>query len=239
MQGRYGNAIHHYLIALQVGEESYGPQHPSIGVTWNRLGEAYLASGSTAKAVDALAAAVAILTGSRDYEFQLCLAHTNSGRALLEQRRYGDAAQSFERARESNLEENGCTAMIAGGLGQLYYAQSDFPRAEASFRESLRIGGRIWPNGHPLVAGALQGLARTASARHRLAEALKLFQQSLDMDERVLGPTHPDVREVLLDLAALLRTNHRGREARQIAARIRRDFPASLQSISVTALAGR
>ena len=111
-------------------------------------------------------------------------------------------------------------------------------KQRASFRESIRSGQRLWPAGHMTTAGALQGLARVAAARKRFDEARELFQQSLEMDERVLGPTHPDVREVLLDLAALLQTAHRGREARRIAARIRRDFPGSLDSISVNVLLG-
>ena len=137
--------------------------------------------------------------------------------------------------------------MIASGLGQLHSAQRDFAQAEALFRESVRIGQRLWPDGHTTTAGALQDLARVAAARKRCGEkstnerfdeARELFQQSLAMDVRLLGPTHPDVREVLLDLAALLQAAHRGREARRIAARIRRDFPGSLHRISVNALAG-
>lgn len=238
IQGRYAAAIHHHLIALQLKQEAYGPRDPTIGVTWNRLGEAYLASGSITKAGEAIAAALRILTASRGNDFHLCMAHVNAGRVFLEQRRFAEAAESLEQARESGTEENGCTAMIASGLGHLHSAQRDFAEAEASFRESIRIGQRLWPDGHTTTAGALQGLARVAAARKRFDEARELFQQSLEMDERVLGPTHPDVREVLLDLAALLQTAHRGSEARRIAARIRRDFPGSLHSISVNALAG-
>jgi hypothetical protein len=45
IQGRYAAAIHHHLIALQLKQEAHGPRDPTIGVTWNRLEEAYLASG--------------------------------------------------------------------------------------------------------------------------------------------------------------------------------------------------
>jgi tetratricopeptide (TPR) repeat protein len=239
IQGRNADAIQHHRLAIPLMQEFYGPRDPGIGVSWNRLGEAYLTAGSMAKAEEALAQAIAILTPSTGYQFHLCLAHTNLGRVLLEQSRYIDAARSFEQARRSNTGENGCAAMIASGLGRLYYAEKDFPRAEASFRESIDIGRSIWPNGHATTAFALQGLALTAAACHRFAEARELFQQALEMDERVLGPAHPNVREVLLDLAGLLRAAHRGREARRIGARIRRDFPASLDTISLNTLAGR
>jgi tetratricopeptide (TPR) repeat protein len=239
IQGGYANAIRHHLIALQLNQESYGPRDPIVGTTWNRLGESYLELGFIPKAGAAFAAAVDILAASPGYEFHLCLAHANAGRTFLEQRRYVEATGSFEQARKSNAAENGCTAVIESGLGRLYYEQRDFSQAEKHFRESIAVGRRIWPGGHAATAGALQGLARTAAARSNFAEARELFHQSLEMDERVLGPTHPDVREVLLDLAGLLRAAHRGREARLIAARIRRDFPASLHSVSIDALARR
>jgi tetratricopeptide (TPR) repeat protein len=238
IQGRYATAIHHHLITLQLKQEAYGPLDPTIGVTWNRLGEAYLAAGSLPKAGEAIAAALRILSASLGNDFHLCLARVNAGHIFLEQRRFEEAAKSLEQARESDPGENGCAAMIASGLGRLHSAHRDFAQAEASFRESIRIGQRLWPDGHMTTASALQGLARVTAAQKRFDEARKLFQQSLEMDERVLGPTHPDVREVLLDLAALLQTAHRGSEARRIAARVRRDFPESLHSISIHALGG-
>jgi tetratricopeptide (TPR) repeat protein len=239
IQGGYTDAIRHHLLALKLKQESYGPQHATVGVTWNRLGEAWLASGSIAKAGDALAEAVAILAASPSYGFQLCLTYVNTGRVFLQQRRYLEAAASFAQAQKSSMEESGCTAMIALWRGELRYAEREFPEAERYFRESLRIGGRVWPDGHATTAGALHGLARIAAARNQFAEARELFHQSLDLYERVLGPTHPDVREVLLDLVVLLRADHRGREVRRIAARIRLDFPVSLHSVSVNALHGR
>jgi tetratricopeptide (TPR) repeat protein len=239
IEGRYAKAVHNLRIALELNQETYGPQNPATGVTWSRLGEAYLAFGSPDMADEALSTAVSILNGSPGYEFHLCLAHTNAGRVHLLQRRYAAAAQSFDDARESNRTENGCTPLIASGSGELYSIQKDYAKAEASFRESIQSGRRIWPNGHPTTAGALQLLARTIAARKELGEAGKLLQQAIDMDERVLGPTHPDVRELLLDLAAVLRTAHRGREARLVAARIARDFPGTLHTVSLDVLAGR
>jgi len=235
--GRYAQAIQHHRIALQLKQACYGARDPSVGITLNRLGQSFLASGSISNAQDALAAAVDILAASPGYELHLCLAHTNAGRVFLEQRRFVEAADSFEHARQINKEENVCAALIAKGLGQLHYTQRNLPEAEASFRESIRIGQRLWPGGHAATAAALQGLARTAAARKHFAEARELFQKSIEMDERVLGPAHPDVREVLLDLAALLLAAHRGQEARLIIERIQRDFPASLNTISLNALA--
>ena len=239
IQGRNTQAIRHDLMALQLNQEFYGPRHPTVGVTWSRLGEVYLASGSIAKAVEALANAIAILKASPGYEFHLCVAHTDEANVFLEQHRYLEAGRSLEQAIRSNTRENACTPILAIRLGQLDYAQKDYSRAEASFRDAIDVGRRIWPSDNPAVAGAFHGLAQTAAARHQLAQARELFQQSLEMYERMLGPTHPDIRDVLLDLAALLRTAHRGREARVIAGRIRRDFPASVHTVSANALAGR
>jgi tetratricopeptide (TPR) repeat protein len=239
IEGRYAHAIRHHLIALELKQESYGPRDPALGTTWNRLGEAYLASDSLKNAENALAAAVAILTASPGYEFHLCLAHANAGRVFLQQRRYVEAAGSFEQARQAGTEESGCTVMIAAGLGQLYYAQRDFSQAERYFRESICIGRRIWPDGHSTTGGSLHGLARTAAARNQFAEARGLFYRCLDVYEQVLGPTHPDVRAVLLDLEDLLRAAHHRGEARLIAARIHRDSPASLGTVSLDALRRR
>jgi tetratricopeptide (TPR) repeat protein len=239
IQENYAIAIRHFLSALRIGQVEHGLRSPSVGVTWSRLGEAYLATGSTSKAADALATAADILAGSPGYEFQLCLAHTNMGRVRLAQRRYLEAARSLDQARGFNIREDGCTAMIASALGQLYYARGDYPRAEAAFREAVGIGERIWPDGHAATAAALQGLARTFARRRRAEEAITLIRQGLSIDERVLGPKHPDVRELLLDLTALLRRTHRHREARFIAERISREFSESLRTISASALAGR
>jgi tetratricopeptide (TPR) repeat protein len=82
IQGRYAVAIHHHLIALHLKQEAYGPLDPTIGVTWNRLGEVYLASGSITKAQEAIAEALRILTASQGNSFHLCVAHVNAGRCL-------------------------------------------------------------------------------------------------------------------------------------------------------------
>src|SRR5689334_20536903 len=46
IEGRYVNAIHHLRIALELNQQIYGPESPATGVTWSRLGEAYLSFGS-------------------------------------------------------------------------------------------------------------------------------------------------------------------------------------------------
>jgi tetratricopeptide (TPR) repeat protein len=237
--GRYGKAIYHLSRAAAVSQGLMGSRDPIVGTMWGRLGEAHLAAGGTGEAIEALNKAITILEGVPGREFQLCLAHTSKGLAQTARHLYQDAAQSFRAAQAANKIENGCTALMASGFGQLYFELGEMSEANSKFRECIRIGNRLWPAGHPVVGGALQGLARVAVAENRLGEARQRFEQSLDLFEQLLGPKHVEVQNVLLDLLGLLHATHKNREARQLAARIRRDFPESSQSISIQALKRR
>ncbi|GFO46548.1 tetratricopeptide repeat protein gnn, partial [Plakobranchus ocellatus] len=94
---------------------------------------------------------------------------------------------------------------IFANLGQLRYAQCDFPRAESCLREAIKLRCHWFGRCHSLVADILVSLAQLLSAPGNVKgqdviQAEHLFRQALIISEKCFGATSLSVASVLFCL---------------------------------------
>jgi tetratricopeptide (TPR) repeat protein len=89
------------------------------------------------------------------------------------------------------------------GLGEVELARKRLDRAEAHFREALRVREAALGKEHREVAYGLDGLGRVAAARGRAEEAAAHLRRAAAILKGSLGPAHPDTRRVAAHLDAV------------------------------------
>jgi tetratricopeptide (TPR) repeat protein len=173
--------------ALEIGERSYGPDHPIVAICLNNLATLLRATGRHAEAEPPLRRALEI-----------------DRRALGPD--HPDVARDL-----SNL------AQLLQATGRLAEAEPPLRRALEIDRRALGPDhpdvARDLSNHHPTVARDLSNLAQLLYATGRHAEAEPPLRRALEIDRRALGPDHPTVARDLSNLAQLLYATGRHAEA--------------------------
>ncbi len=132
----------------------------------------------------------------------------DAGFQLLQQKRYGEAAQSFSVALQEAIEfgrQDSRYARSLMGLSETYRLQKLFDKAEPLARESLAVFEQLLGSEHLGVIPSLENLAALEQARGRHADAEQIYRRILST--RWSGPPGPervDAVELLDDLAAVL-----------------------------------
>ena len=88
--------------------------------------------------------------------------------------------------------------------GDLLYAEGEYERSEASFREALGIRRATFSEDHPLVAEAMSKRGQAQHALGKLDEADASFRSALAIQQQVLGDEHAEVATTMSTLASLL-----------------------------------
>jgi len=76
-------------------------------------------------------------------------------------------------------------------LAAFFRNERKYPRAEALYREALKIQERLFGPKHAAIASNLNNLARLYQEQGRYAEAESFYTRSLAIVEELFGPTHP------------------------------------------------
>ncbi len=123
------------------------------------------------------------------------------------------AAASFEDALKDRPDGG---LSLRGYAGRAYWALGFYKEAEAIWRESLAVMRKLFPDGSPMVAAALDDLAIAIYSRGRLAEAEDLEREALEMRRKFLGQDHEEYAISLNNLALILRAEGKLDEAERL-----------------------
>ena len=212
--GQYEEAIPFYRRALELGEQEFGPDHPTTANLLNHLALTYYGQGRYADAEPLFQRALAIQEKALGLD-HLDVATSLRNLALLYQKqgRYADAEPHSERALAINEKALGpdhpLVATNLNNLGFLYSDQGRYADAEPLYKRSLAIREKAFGPDHLDVADNLNNLANLYRNQGRLADAEPLYKRSLAIREKALGPDHPSVATSLNNLAALYRAQGR------------------------------
>ena len=106
--------------------------------------------------------------------------------------------------RERKLPPNNPHVIAAWtSLGDLYYSQRQYGRAEELFRKAAATCEQSVGKNERTCAAAYNGLALTLSVRGLKDEANRLFERALAIFERAYGPDHPRTGAVLNNIGTL------------------------------------
>lgn len=86
-------------------------------------------------------------------------------------------------------------------IGNAYYELTDFARAEAMYREALRVRQAVFGEPHRLVAASLNDLGNALTMQNHYLEGEKTLRQALAMRTTLFGEASVEVAKSLTSLA--------------------------------------
>ena len=95
------------------------------------------------------------------------------------------------------------TAASINMLAALYFAQTQYAKAEPLYLEALKIRRETLGNKHPSTAGSINNLALLYSDQAQYAKAEPLYLEALKIRREVLGNKHPNTAMSINNLAKL------------------------------------
>jgi len=207
-----------YQRAMQIREQTLGPDHLDVASSLNELAGLYLDQGQYVRAEPLFQRALQIREQTLGPDHAL-VARALNNLALLSwlQGRYTEAEPLYQRAMQ--IEEQTPSAdptmrtLLCSNLAHLYQDQGRYAEAEALYQRALALWGQHLGSDHPSMMRTLNGLAGLCCKQGRYTEAEQLYQRALAIWEQLFGPDHPDVAHLLNGLAGLHREQGRDAEA--------------------------
>jgi tetratricopeptide (TPR) repeat protein len=195
--------------ALQVGEDTLGPNHPAVAIRLNNLASLLQAANRLSEAEPLMRRVVEffeINLGPNHHN--LATALNNLAQLLQATNRLSEAEPLMWRALQIDEGSFGPqhpkVAIRLSNLAALLYATNRLSEAEPLMRRALQIDEDSFGPQHPNVARDLNNLARLLQATTRLSEAEPLMRRAVEICEASLGPDHPKTRIARKNLEALL-----------------------------------
>jgi len=204
--------------ALNIDEQSFGPEHPYVAIRLNNLAQLLSATNRLMEAEPLMRRALAIDEQSFGPEHPNVARDLNNLADLLQDANRLKEAEPLMRRALAIVEqtygpEHPKVAIHLNNLSQLLQATNRLPEAEPLMRRALAIDEQSFGPEHPKVAIRLNNLAQLLKATNRLQEAEPLMRRALAIDEESFGPEHPKVAIRLNNLAGLLKATNRLPEA--------------------------
>jgi tetratricopeptide (TPR) repeat protein len=215
---RYEQAEPLLCRALDINEQSHGPNHPLVAIALGNLALLVKETNRLAEAEPLMRRALDINERSHGPDHpEVAAALGNLALLLKETNRLAEAEPLMRRALAIDEQSLGPDhPSVATRLNNLATSLKEMNRlaeAEPLMRRALGIYKQSFGPDHPSVATALNNLALLLQETSRLAEAKPLMRRALDIDERSFGPDHPTVATRLNNLAMLLKDMDRLAEA--------------------------
>ena len=203
--------------ALEICEQSYGPDHPAVAAALNNLALLLQDTNRRSEAEPLFRRALEISERHGLGHPHVADALNNLARLLHDTNRRSEAEPLCRRSLEISEQSHGPNhpkvATALHNLGALLKDTNRLSESEPLMRRALEISEQSYGPDHPHVAVALNNLALVLRARARLSEAEPLFRRAMEIYEQSYGPGHPEVATVLSNLATLLRDTNRLSEA--------------------------
>ncbi len=222
--GKHDQAVAVARQALEVAQNTVGPEHPDMATSLNNLALLYTNQGQYAQAEPLYKRALAISEKTFGPD-NLVVAVTLSNLAGLyrAQGQYALAESHYKRSLAIRERVRGADHTdLADGLNNLaglYRTQGDFKRAEMLYKRALTIWERAFGSEHLSVATGLDNLAVLYLNQGKYEQAELLHKRAMTMREKSLGPDHPSAALSLSNLAELYRKQGKYKEAEQLFSR--------------------
>jgi len=206
--GEFGAAAELYGEALELWEESLGPDHIRVAALHNNLGVLRMELGQLEAAEGHLAVALEIRErelGPDDEKVATTLG--NYGSVLSYLARHEDALEVHQRAVDILTAIHGPehvkVADVLDALSDDLHAVGQYGAASAAGREALRIRERALGPDHPDVAIGAMSLGSLLEHQAKFSDAEEQFERALAIFTETLGGNHPAVGKCLHNLSLL------------------------------------
>jgi tetratricopeptide (TPR) repeat protein len=200
--------------SLDIGEASFGPEHPNVAASLNNLAQLLKATNRLDEAEPLMRRTLAIAEISFGPEHPNVATSLNNLALLLKNTNRLDEAEPLMRRALAIDEasfgpEHPNVAIRLNNLAGLLKATDRLDEAEPLRRRALAIDEASLGPEHPNVAIRLNNLAALLKATDRLDEAEPLMRRAAEILEKSLGPDHPRTKMYRRNLANLLAQRER------------------------------
>ncbi len=194
--GDLQEALDHFEKALVVAPATFGPKHPLVASTRNRIGGLQQELGDLEKARQEFEQALAVDTSVYG-NFHSIIARdlNNLGSVLADLGEWTDAQEYYVRALSIAETRYGLNdprvATIRGNLGLVLKNLGDLAGARAAFEQALAIDKANFGPDDSKVATDIANLGGVMSDLGKFAEAKTAFKQASEIFIKALGADHP------------------------------------------------
>ena len=207
-------AREYYKRALEIDEETLGPDHATMVIRNNNLGLVLRELGDLDDARVCFKRALEIdeaILGSDHPEVAIII--SNLGRVLYQLGDLQSAKEHFTRALRVNEAVHGADhpaiAKAVSSLGLVSRKLGDMEGAKEYFARALQIDEEVYGQDHLKVARDANNLGTALREMGELGKAERHFRWALDILERRLGTEHPNIVTVRANLQSLLNARAR------------------------------
>jgi tetratricopeptide (TPR) repeat protein len=195
--------------ALEIGEQSYGSEHPRVAIHLNNLGQLLKATNRLDDAEPLMRRALEIDEQSYGSDHPTVARDLNNlGQLLIATNRLDDAEPLMRHALEIDEQSYGSdhpdVAIDLNNLAGLLQATNRLDDAEPLMRRALEIDEQSYGAEHPAVARDLNNLGQLLQDTNRLDDAEPLMRRALTIFETSLGPDNPSTQTVSKNYQFLL-----------------------------------
>jgi serine/threonine protein kinase/tetratricopeptide (TPR) repeat protein len=187
--GEHERAIAEYRRTLATFQR-IDPQHSSIAVILNNLGDELAVIGKPEEALAAYRQA-RVFYEKQPSSFDTAILFNNIGEVELELEQAAEAKEHFKQGLEISERAMGSasapSAVSLWGIGEASRRQGQLDDALAHFRRALPIAEKTFGAKHPQVARPLIGMGRVYLARHQAESALAPLRRALAIREAQAG----------------------------------------------------
>ena len=207
--GEYASARHQFSRCLELGQQLYGPHHPTTVEAMEHLAGCLLEMGETDRAEQLLDEVLPFReTRKEDHPLAYQKARTRMAMTLRKQKRYDQALELIEKTRDALREEvdpDHLTAINATMVfANILLDENRLSEARFPLGEALDAMNRVYGQDHPRTLNTLHNYAALLYKLNQLDEAEARFRELVNIRSRVLEPHHPQTLNSLEGLAAVL-----------------------------------
>ncbi len=217
-RGELAAALEHLRRALEIYEQTLGPEHPNVASTLGNIGTILRAQGEVVPALEhqrrALALTREILGPGHP---RVAGALNNVGASLRAQGEVEAALEVLTQALEITEQALGPrhpnVAAALNNIGNVLLQQGQAESALEHLTRALAIWEHVHGDEHPDVVSALTNIGNVLRGLGRLPEALAHLERAVHISERLFGDDHPNVASALGSLGTVLAQQGRLPEA--------------------------
>jgi len=199
-QGNFTEAKGFYERSLAIRREIYPADHRDVATSLTHLAACELEIGDPGRAhrlyTDALNIRTRLLGSEHE---EVAQAMNNLAKSYMEDEEFGRAEALFRDSLAMIMRLRGeqyvGTAAVSQNLARCLYEKGDPTAALDAYDRALAIRKARFPNGHPVVAATLAGMARTNLSLGNVDAALSQAQQAVDMVVRLKQEQLPEAAE--------------------------------------------
>jgi tetratricopeptide (TPR) repeat protein len=209
-KGKYAEAIPLATNALNISEESLGPEHPLTAAALDNLGDLCRKRAEYSRSESLYQKSLKIEEKVLGPEHQdtvktlrnLGELYRNTGDYTKAEPLLRRALTIDEKAFGAESEE---TAASSDYLGQLYVSMEQYAKGEPLLQRALRIREKALGPEKEETAETLNHLGDLYRSKFEFSKAEQLFQRALAINEKVLDPEHPEMSSSLNYLGLICR----------------------------------